>query len=104
MIQHWMVQRNRKHLIRPARRIVFPIFTINHIVKVSSRFIPESPVEGFIRSSGMTGGRVGLVMFSALALPAFKQAQSVVPKRVDFNRLAAPWSDDPVVYLGVHPS
>ncbi len=35
--------------------------------------------------------------------PAFEEAQGIVPKRVDFDRLAASGRDDPAIDFRVHP-
>src|SRR3954464_10716147 len=103
-IQHRVVERNGKHLIRPAG-VVVALRPVDHIVEISPCRIPESIVEGAFGASRATLEieRVRLLDAAKLVDPSLQQKERVEPQRVNLDGFSAAGSDDPVVDLRIHP-
>src|SRR5262245_2751316 len=101
-IKHRVRQRKRKDLIR-AKRCIVAIFSIDDIIEITARVIPEATVERFVGSLCEIVVASGFDVAEFFAHPAFCQSQRVVPKRIDFDRLAASRGYYPIADLRIHP-
>src|SRR6185503_15510362 len=98
--EHRMVQRQAEHLVRTAARVVAAL-AVDDVVQVAALGIPEAPVEALRDAL-----RARSVLVAGLAherRPRVHPAQRVVPERLDLDRLATAWRDDPVADLRIHP-
>src|SRR6478752_4162501 len=102
LIQNRMRKRDREQLIWPARRIVAS-FAVDYVIQIPARLIPEPAIERVTHPVGA----VCQTLCGSVAVfgtnPAFEQPERVVEERVDLDRFASPWRDDPVADLRIHP-
>src|SRR4249920_356919 len=96
-----MIERDGKHLIRTARRIVAAL-AIDDIVQIPALGVPEPRVERLARALRVRS-EIETIPTAMLPNPAVEQAECVVPERVDLDGLPAPGRDDPIIDLRVHP-
>src|SRR5688572_20326311 len=97
-----MRQRNGEHLVGADRRVV-PRLAVDYIEEAIQGRIPESLVKAFTRAVSIFPNPSGRWDISFLFEPGLEQAQRVVPKRIDLDRLSSPRSDNPISDLRIHP-
>src|SRR5689334_15499553 len=100
-----MIERDGEELIWPPGNVerAWLTITINDMVKITVFFEPKPHDERRARLISITliaAGRFFIVRFTR---PIREQAERVVPKRIDFDCLAATWSNNPIPHLCVHP-
>src|SRR5262249_29435365 len=76
---------------------------VDDVVEIAGVFYPKTLIERLIHLVGPDANWVGVAVAAYLLDPALKQPKRVVPERIDLDRFASPWRDDPAVDLRVHP-
>ena len=94
-----LAERDHEDLVRPEFVIVC-VGRVDDVIAVSGALIPET-IESSFHARGELVPRLGRL--PQPLCEAGHRAERVVPERVDLDRLASPWRDDPVTNLGVHP-
>src|SRR5262245_7613155 len=101
-IEYWMRQRDCEQLIRPDRVIV-TVFAVHDIEQRAAGLVPEARVERIANLVGPSTVALRAFFITTLAGPFLHKAQRVVPKGVDLDSFAAPWCDNQIADLCVHP-
>src|SRR4051794_19499713 len=103
LIENGVIERNGEELIRTAGRVGATVLTLDHVIQKASVRVPKLSIERALRAVGMLLQAICFAGATRLSQPAFQEAESVVPERVDLNRFATPRRHHPIVNFGVHP-
>ena len=102
LIEHRVFQRDRQHLIGPARAIV-SLFAIHDIIKVPALGVPKTAIERFLNAPRLIGKRFCFLLPLLFPHPLLHQPERIIPKPIDFDRFAAPRRHHPIIDFGIHP-
>src|SRR5947209_4860325 len=102
LVEYWMLEGEGEQLIWPAGGII-SVLTVNYIVKISTIGVPKSTIEGLARSRCVLCVRGCCLLAVFFSNPMFGKPQRIIPKSVNFDRLAPSRRDHPIVHLCVHP-
>jgi len=101
LCNHRVRQTDRNYLVWSDRRV--SSFTVYHIVKTTRLFIPKQLVETSARFVSHRAVLLLCVWLIESCGEVFHDAQGVVPKRLNLNRLSMTRRDYPVADFRIHP-
>src|SRR6478735_7611524 len=89
LVEDGIFERDCEKLVWPKCRIIAPAFSVDNVITVATRLVPKPALERFARTIGSVADDLGCqraCVFGAFRDPAMKQAERVIPERVDLNR------------------